>query len=132
MATEYGPSAAHESQQPAYLIFDTESVPDGKLLARVKYSGDSLSPEEAIRRAQAEAREKSFTGSDFLPVTFQYPVATCVLRVGSDYRLQQITCLDAPEFRPRKIVEEFWRRLGKSRETYGRRLRLVTFNGRGF
>jgi len=132
MASGYGSSAPHEGEQPAYLVFDTESVPDGKLLARVKYGEDGLSHEEAITRAQAEAREKSHTGSDFLPVTFQYPVATCVLRVGSDYRLQQITCLDAPEFRPRKIVEEFWRRLGKSRETYGRRLRLVTFNGRGF
>ncbi len=67
---------------PGYLIFDTESVPDGRLLALVKYAGDRVGPEEAIRRAQAEARERSFSGSDFLPVSFQVPVATCVLRAG--------------------------------------------------
>src|SRR5436305_7466518 len=93
---------------PAFFIMDTESVPDGKLLAHVKYSADKLSPEEAVARAQAEARAASYTGSDFLPVTFQYPVAACVLRVGADYGLQNVACLDAPQFRPRKIVENFW------------------------
>ena len=35
---------------------DTESVPDGQLLAAVKYPDDNLAPEEAIARAQEEAR----------------------------------------------------------------------------
>src|SRR5436190_19836999 len=94
--------------EPAFFVIDTESVPDGKLLASVKYAGENLGPEEAIARAQAEARAASATGSDFLPVTFQYPIAACVLRAGADYSLQNITCLDAPQFRPRKIVENFW------------------------
>jgi 3'-5' exonuclease len=117
---------------PAYLIFDTESVPDGKLLARVKYADEQIEPDIAVAKAQAEARERSATGSDFLPVSFQFPVATCMLRVGADFSLQQITCLDAPQFRPRKIVEAFWNGVAYYRGKYGDRIRLVTFNGRGF
>jgi predicted PolB exonuclease-like 3'-5' exonuclease len=113
---------------PAFLIMDTESVPDGRLLARVKFPDESLTPEEAVARAQAEARDRSATGSDFLPASFQYPVAVCVLRVGADYVPQGLTCLDAPHFRPRKIVEQFWGGLARYKE----RVRLVTYNGRGF
>ena len=40
---------------PAYLILDTESIPDGKLLAQTKYPGENLTPEQAVERAQAEA-----------------------------------------------------------------------------
>jgi predicted PolB exonuclease-like 3'-5' exonuclease len=112
--------------ETAFLIVDTESVPDGRLLARVKYPDDVLTPDAAIERAQAEARELSRDGSDFLPVTFQVPVAVCVLRVAADYTLQNLTCLDAPLYRTEEIVRKFW--LGVSRY----RAKLVTFNGRGF
>jgi len=115
-----------EGPATAFLILDTESVPDGQLLGKVKYPGENLSPEEAIARAQTEAREASRDGSDFLPVTFQYPIAVCVLRVAADFSLQALACLDAPDFRPREIVRKFW--LGVSRY----RPKLVTFNGRGF
>jgi predicted PolB exonuclease-like 3'-5' exonuclease len=111
----------------AYLVLDTESVPDGKLLAQTKYPAENLSPEQAVERAQAEARERSRDGSDFLPVSFQYPVAVCVARVSADFHLQAITALDSPQFRPREIVSQFWRGLTR----YGK-ARLVTFNGRGF
>src|SRR5215472_14432978 len=82
-------------QEPAtaFLVLDTESVPDGELLARVKYASESLTPEEAIERAKAEARDLSRDGSDFLPVTFQVPVAVCVLRVAADFTLQALKCL---------------------------------------
>src|SRR5262249_14077372 len=119
-------------QAPAYLIIDTESVPDGKLLSMVKYTGENLTPAEAVARAQEEARSRSLSGSDFLPVTFHYPVAACVLRVGADYGPQAITCLDAPQFRPRKIVESFWSGVASYRNKHHDRIRLVTFNGRGF
>src|ERR1700730_1175130 len=92
----------------AFLILDTESVPDGRLIARVKYPREDLSPEEAIARAQAEAREQSRDGSDFLPVTFQYPVSICVLRVATDFTLQALTALDAPRYRPEEMVKKFW------------------------
>src|SRR4051794_17082687 len=118
--------AADPGTRTAFLVVDTESVPDGRLLSAVKYAGEDLSPEAAIEKARAEARENSWTGSDFLPVSFQVPVAVCVLRVGADFGLQSIKCLDAPHFRPREIVQQFW--FGFS--CY--KAKLVTFNGRGF
>jgi predicted PolB exonuclease-like 3'-5' exonuclease len=110
----------------AFLVVDTESIPDGRLLAAVKYPGQGLTPEEAIEKARCEARETSWNGSDFLPVSFHVPVAVCVVRVGADFALQAIACLDAPYFRPREIVKKFW--LGTS--IY--KAKLVTFNGRAF
>lgn len=110
-----------------FLIFDTESVPDGRLLARVKYPGERLSPEDAIARAQAEARATSHTGSDFLPVTFQIPVAVCVMRLAVDFTIQSLACLDAPHFRTPEIVRQFWKGIGRYKS-----MKLVTFNGRGF
>lgn len=134
IASEVFPRDVGESvaAPPAYLILDTESVPDGLLLARIKYPTENLTPEEAIKRAQAEARAHSFTGSDFLPVSFQYPVAVCILRIGADYSLQNLTCLDAPHFRPRKIVEAFWAGVSAYAGKFRERVKLVTFNGRGF
>jgi predicted PolB exonuclease-like 3'-5' exonuclease len=110
----------------AFLIVDTESVPDGRLLSAVKYPGEDVPPEAAIERARQEYRETSWNKSDFIPYTFQYPVAVCVLRVGADFSLQAIACLDAPYYRPREIVKKFW--LGIS--CY--KAKLVTFNGRAF
>ncbi len=121
-----------EPCNPGFLIIDTESVPDGKLLAQVKYPGENLRPEDAVARAQTEARAASHTGSDFLPVTFQVPVAACVLRVGTDYTLQNIACLDAPQFRPRYIVEKFWTGMDSYKSKFRDRIKLITFNGRCF
>jgi predicted PolB exonuclease-like 3'-5' exonuclease len=118
--------------EPAYLILDTESVPDGRLLAAVKYGDEDLTPQEAVRRAQEEAREQSFSGSDFLPVTFQFPIAICVIRVASDYTLQNINRLGEPHFQPRQMVEQFWNGLAKVKQKYKDRVKLVSFNGRGF
>jgi predicted PolB exonuclease-like 3'-5' exonuclease len=114
------------SNDTAFLVLDSESVPDGRLLGRVKYPDLVLTPEEAIERARTEAREQSRDGSDFVPVTFQIPVAVCVLRVANDYTLQALTCLDAPQYRSEEIVRKFWLGVGRYRA------RLVTFNGRGF
>jgi predicted PolB exonuclease-like 3'-5' exonuclease len=115
------------SQQTGFLIFDTESVPDGRLLARVKYPGEGLTPEEAIARAQEEARKASPNNSDFLPVTFQLPVAVCVLRVAKDFTIQSLTALDRPHYRGAEIVRQFWRGVNHYNDAW-----LVTFNGRGF
>src|SRR5262249_164804 len=109
MATEEPGSSSQSAIPTAYLVLDTESIPDGKLLAKVKYAGEELSPDDAIARAQAEARESSRNNSDFLPVSFQVPVAICIIRVGLDYRLQNITSLDAPHFQPGEIVKKFWK-----------------------
>src|SRR5436853_3001561 len=85
-----------------YLVLDTESIPDGRLLNLVKFGDQKLTSQEAVRRAQAEARDLSRVGSDFLPVSFQVPVAVCVARVSADYQLTKLTCLDSPQFRPRE------------------------------
>lgn len=120
--------AARDTLQPAtaFLILDTESIPDGRLINRVKYPDENLPPEEAIRRAQQEAREQSLTGSDFLPVTFQFPISVCVLRVAADFSLQALTALDTPQYRPEEMVRKFWQGAGHYKA------KLVTFNGRGF
>lgn len=119
----------------AFLIFDTESVPDGRLVSKVKYPSEKLSEEAAIARAQREALEKSEGSSEFLPVTFQIPVAVAVATVGEDYELESLVCLDAPHYRPREIVRQFWG--GIYKHVYGKGTRdsragVVTFNGRGF
>jgi 3'-5' exonuclease len=114
-----------------FIVTDTESVPDGKLLCKAKYPGEGIGPEEAVSRAQAEAKDRSQVGSDFLPVSFQYPVAVCVLVAGPDFGLQGLKCLDAPQFRTREIVEAFWNGLATYKEKR-KRVQLVTFNGRSF
>jgi predicted PolB exonuclease-like 3'-5' exonuclease len=127
-STSPGPArtAADPATRTAFLVIDTESVPDGDLIAKVKYPGESMTGDEAIERARNEARAASPTGSDFLPVTFQIPVAACAIRVGFDFRLQKLSCLDAPHYRPSEIVKKFWWGL----DFY--KAKLVTFNGRGF
>lgn len=94
--------ATHDPTRPAFLIVDTESIPDGDLIAKVKYAGENLSPEDAVARAQEEARQASKNGSDFVNVAFQIPVGVCVVKVGADFHIQAITCLDAPISGPRR------------------------------
>jgi hypothetical protein len=121
------PPATDAGVRTAFLIVDTETIPDGRLIAQVKYPHDDLEALDAIARARDEARQASPTGSDFLPVSFQIPVAVAVVRVGADFSLQKVSCLDAPHFRGREIVRRFWQGV----ELYDR-AKLVTFNGRGF
>ena len=121
------PPAADTGVRTAFLIVDTESVPDGDLLARVKYPGEGLTPDQAVERAGREQAETSWNKSDFIPVSFHVPVAICVVRVGSDFSLQKFTSLGAPDFCPRKVVKEFWHGVALSP-----RSKLVTFNGRCF
>lgn len=115
-----------ESVKAGYLIFDIETIPDGQLIAETKYPDLKLTAHEAIVRAQDEARASSSSGSDFLPLTFHVPVAICVLKVGVDYRLQSLGCLDEPLYRPEVMVAQFW----KGATHYN--AKLVSFNGRQF
>lgn len=102
----------------AFLVVNSSSVPDGRLLASVRYPGEGVTPEDAVRRARAAGEP--------IPVSFQVPVATCVLRVGPGFALLNFKCLDTPHFRPREIVNQFW--FGATHY----KARLVAFNGRGF
>src|SRR5690606_31079114 len=107
--------------------FDVESVADGALLARTLYPGEGLSPDEAIRRYREEHAKDQDPADVFIPVTFHVPVAVAVARVSEEYRLLDMTALDAPRFDPQTIVESFWRGV----QHYHRSV-LVDFNGRSF
>src|SRR6478672_6151273 len=119
-------TASENGTRTAFLVVDTESIPDGQLLSAVKYPGESLTPEQAVERAREEIRGSRRDGSDFIPVTFHVPVSVCVLRVGPDFSLINFKCLDEPHFRPREIVNQFWFSVSHYKA------KLVTFNGRGF
>lgn len=117
---------AKTAPEPAYLVFDVETVPDGELLRRTKFAGLDLTSVEAVDRAREQALEQSKGKSDFVAASYCYPIAVCVAKVGADFGIQSITCLDSPKYRPREIVEDFWRGLAHYHSV------LVTFNGRGF
>lgn len=108
-----------------YLVFDIESVADGELVSRLRYPGEQLAPQEAIRRYRDELLEKY--ESDFIPYTFQLPISIAIAKVAADYRLLDLVTLDEPQYRPHVIAEHFWR----GWERYGRPT-LVSFNGRTF
>lgn len=111
--------------QVEYLVFDVEAIADGDLISRVRYPGEELSPEEALAKYQAEQVEA--TGSDFIPSTFMLPISVAVAKISADFRLQDLTVLDAPEYRPHQITQKFW----QGWRHYGQPT-LVTFNGRGY
>ena len=111
--------------QIKYLVFDVESVADGRLVADIRFPNDRLAPEAAVQRYRDELLEKS--GSDFVPYTFQIPTSIVVGKVGEDFRLIDLVALDEPEFRPHVMTEHFWR----GWEAY-QRPTFVSFNGRTF
>jgi hypothetical protein len=108
-----------------YLVFDVESVADAPLVAKLRYVGQPIEPAEAVRRYRAELMEKY--QSDFIPYTFQLPIAAVVGKIAEDFRLLDVVLLDEPQFRPHVITENFWR----GWEKYHRPT-LVSFNGRNF
>ena len=108
-----------------YFVFDIESVADGKLVSKLRYPGEELDPEQAVRRYRAELME--LQGNDFIPYTFQVPVSAAIAKVDGDFQLVDVVVLDDPEFRSHVITEHFWRGWDKYR-----RPTLVTFNGRTF
>ncbi len=91
----------------------------------MRYPADGLSPADAIQRYRAELIEEK--GVDFIPYTYQIPIAVVVAKVAADFTLQDVALLDEPAFRPHRITQKFWR----GWERYERPT-LVTFNGRTF
>ncbi len=117
-----------KAEEVQYLVFDIESVPDPKLIKMVKYPGEDLGDEEAVRKYQGEILENTGGYTDFIPVTFQYPVSICVAKVSGDFRLLEVVSLDEPKFRPGEMVRLFWHGV---EEIYDK-ASFVTYNGRGF
>jgi len=111
--------------QIRYLVFDIETVADGALVSKLRYSEEGLEDREAVDRYRKELMEKY--ESDFIPYTFQVPVSVAIAKVAADYRLHELVVLDEPRFRPHVITEHFWRGWEKYR-----RPTLVSFNGRTF
>lgn len=118
---------ASAAQDAAYLIFDIEAIPDGELVKKVRYPGESITPLEAVARAQEEERAKSPTGSDFLPPTLQKPVSICVLKVGSDFLPRSVGILFDGPGESGRLIATFWHAVN-----HYRKAQLVTFNGRGY
>jgi 3'-5' exonuclease len=111
-----------------YLVFDVESVADGALVSRLRYPGENMEPDEAIKRYRAELIEKF--DSDFIPYTYQVPISIVVAKVSADFRLIDLIALDEPQFRSHVMAAHFW----KGWDGYRRSspLTLVSFNGRTF
>ena len=108
-----------------YFIFDTESIADGQLVGRIRYSGQELTPEQAVAKYRSEMLAKYDT--DFIPYTYQLPISVAIGKVNADFELLDVVLLDDPHFRPHVITENFWRGWAK----YGKPT-LVSFNGRTF
>lgn len=108
-----------------YLIFDIETVGDGDLIRKVRYPDDDLTPREAIERYRRQLLEE--TGRDVLPPTFVLPISVAVGKVSADFRLTELTVLDAPAFRPQEIARRFW----QGWQHYNRPT-FITFNGRSY
>ena len=89
-----------------YLVFDVESVADAALVARLKYPGENIQPEEAVKRYRAELMKKN--DSDFIPYTFQVPISIVVAKVAADFRLIDLIALDEPQFRSHVMTAHFW------------------------
>jgi hypothetical protein len=116
-----------QAAEAGYLVFDIEAIPDGNLVAKVRFPGQEISPQEAIRLAQDQEKAKSPTGSDFLPPTLQKPISICVIRVGKDFLPRNIGILDDSDGVDGSLVQKFWFGINRYPQA-----QLVTFNGRGY
>jgi 3'-5' exonuclease len=116
---------AFVTQEVRFLLFDVESVSDGELIARTRYSDSGLTSAQAIAKFRQELLIGS--GRDFIPYTYHLPVAVVVAKVRADYSLMDIVSLDQPNHRPHVITRHFW----TGWEAYERPT-WVTFNGRSF
>ncbi|MBM4001276.1 MAG: 3'-5' exonuclease [Planctomycetes bacterium] len=108
-----------------FLVFDVESVADGRLVSRIRFPEESLDDITAVARYRAELLAKH--QSDFIPYTFQIPIAVVIAKVADDFRLVDLVSLDEPQHRPHVLTDFFWR----GWERYGRPT-WVSFNGRTF
>jgi len=115
-------------EEVKYLVFDVESVPDPALIKKVKYPGEDLDDDSAVRKLQGEILEATGGNSDFIPVTLQYPISICIAKVADDFSLLDVVSLDEPNFRTKEMVRLFW----KGIEELYNHSSMVTFNGRGF
>ncbi len=108
-----------------HLVFDVESIADGDLIAKVRYPGETLTPEEAVDRYRNELLEK--WGSEFIPYTFHVPISVTIGKISPSFELYEIKSLDEPDYEPHEIVRKFWKGWKHFKQPT-----LVSFNGRTF
>lgn len=122
------------SDRAAWLVFDIETVVDGRLVQLSRYPDEpQLTPAEAVVRYRAQLLEQTGGRSDFIPHTYHLPVSVAIARVGEDYQLLDVKNLDRPRFRPQVIARTFWNGWRKHLERHrGEPPCFVTFNGRFF
>ncbi len=108
-----------------YLLFDIESVADGRLVADVRYPGEDLTPEQAITAYRGERMEQF--NSEFIPYTFHVPVSVAVIKIAADMRIIDIVTLDDDQYRPHIITKYFW----EGWRAY-QMPTFISFNGRTF
>ena len=111
-----------------YYVFDIESIPDAKLIKKVKYPDLDIDEKTAVNKFQEEILTNTGGSTFFIPVTFQYPISICVAMLAQDFSLLDISSLDEPDYRPKEMVKIFWDDI----EYKYKEASLVTFNGRGF
>jgi len=77
--TEFPPPAkGDDSKEPAYLVLDTESVPDGRLLRLVKYAGETLTDAQAIDKASSKRGTRPARTSCRLRFNTPWQPVSCV------------------------------------------------------
>lgn len=112
--------------KPRYLLFDVESIADGDLIRAVRYPNEELQPADAVARFQEELRDTQ-NGRDFIPHTFQIPIAIVIAKVDEAFNLLDLVSLDEPQFRSHVMTDQFWRGW-----KHYEKPTWVTFNGRSF
>lgn len=117
-----------QKEEIKYLVFDVESVPDGRLIKTVKYPGEDISEDEAIAKFQDEILKLTDGRSNFIPVTFQYPVCVVIAKVDENFAVREIVSLDEGNFSAEEMSRKFWFGV----EVLYKKASLVSFNGRGF
>lgn len=122
------------SDRAAFLVFDIETVVDGRLVQLSRYPDQpQLAPAEAVARYRTQLAEQSAGRSDFIPHTYHLPVSVAIARVAEDFTLIDVKNLDRPRFRPQVIARQFWNGWRKHLDRYrGDPPCFVTFNGRFF
>lgn len=117
-----------KNEKIKYMVYDVESVPDIELIKSVKFPSENLTDVEAVEKFKEQIRLVTNGTSDFIPVTFQYPVSVCMAMVREDFSIESIELLGEPEFKTSEMVQQFWKNVEKTNKDAS----IVTFNGRGF
>jgi hypothetical protein len=111
-----------------YIVFDVESIPDGKMIKDCFYPKEDISEEVAITLYQKKLLDASNGKTNFIPFNFQKPIIVCIAKVSWNHELIDIVSLDFPNHRVGEMTKLFW--MGME-ELYKKSM-LVSFNGRGF